>query len=79
MTEDAQNGDFVDFYVSDDGAGIAKEDLPHIFERGGGTDGGNGLGLTICRDIIESMNGRIAIEKTDGSGTTVHFTVPAAG
>ena len=78
VTEDAQNGDFVDFYVSDDGAGIAKEDLPHIFERGYGTDGGNGLGLTICRDIIESMNGRIAIEKTDGSGTTVHFTVPAA-
>ena len=78
VTEDAKNGDFIDFYVSDDGAGIAKEDLPHIFERGYGTDGGNGLGLTICRDIIESMNGRITIEKTDRSGTTVHFTVPAA-
>lgn len=68
----------VDFYVSDDGAGISKDDLPHIFERGYSTDGGNGLGLTICRDIIESMNGKIAVEKTDGNGTTIHFAVPAA-
>lgn len=54
-----------------------EADLPHIFERGYGTDGGNGLGLTICRDIIESMGGTIAVEKTDKTGTTIRFTVPS--
>ncbi len=67
---------WLDVYVTDNGSGIAPEDLPHIFERGYGTDGGNGLGLTICRDIIESAGGSIAIEKTDQTGTTIRFTVP---
>lgn len=60
----------------DNGSGIDEADLPHIFERGYGTDGGNGLGLTICRDIIESMGGHIAVEQTGTSGTTIRFTVP---
>ncbi len=64
------------FTVSDNGGGIREEDLPHIFERGYSTDGGNGLGLTICREIIESMGGSIAVEKTGKTGTTIRFTVP---
>ena len=63
--------------VTDDGSGIAPDDLPHIFERGYGTDGGNGLGLTICRDIIESTGGAIAVTETNEAGTTIAFTVPA--
>ena len=54
--DDAKD-DVVAFTVSDNGSGIADEDLPHIFERGYSRDGGNGLGLTICRDIIESAVG----------------------
>ena len=71
---DVQNA--VAFSVTDNGSGIDEADLPHIFERGYGTDGGNGLGLTICRDIIESMGGHIAVEQTGTSGTTIRFTVP---
>ena len=75
--DDAENDGMVRFSVSDSGTGISKEALPHVFERGYSTDGGSGLGLTICRDIVESMGGMIAVEKTDRSGTTVCFLVPA--
>ena len=75
--EDGEAPGVVVFSVSDNGSGISEADLPHIFERGYGTDGGNGLGLTICRDIIESMGGTIAVEKTDKTGTTIRFTVPS--
>ena len=68
--------DAVLFTVSDTGCGIAPEDLPHIFERGYSSDGGNGLGLTICRDIIEAAGGSIAVEQTGSEGTTIRFTVP---
>lgn len=75
--EDGEAPGVVVFSVSDNGSGISEADLPHIFECGYGTDGGNGLGLTICRDIIESMGGTIAVEKTDKTGTTIRFTVPS--
>ena len=67
----------VAFTVRDTGGGIAEEDLPHIFERGYSRDGGNGLGLTICRDIIEAAGGSIAVEHTGSAGTAIRFTVPA--
>ena len=69
--------DAVAFTVCDNGSGISAEDLPHIFERGYSKDGGDGLGLTICREIIESAGGTISVEKTGAEGTTVRFTVPA--
>lgn len=66
----------VSFTVSDNGSGIAAEDLPHIFERGYSADGGNGLGLTICRDILEAAGGSIAVEHTGQEGTSIRFMVP---
>ena len=65
------------FSVRDNGSGISTEDLPYIFERGYSKDGGNGLGLTICREIIESAGGSISVESTGADGTTICFTVPA--
>ena len=65
------------FSVRDSGSGISTEDLPYIFERGYSKDGGNGLGLTICREIIESAGGSISVEDTGADGTTIRFTVPA--
>ena len=65
------------FTVRDTGSGIAAEDLPHIFERGYSRDGGDGLGLTICRDILEAAGGSIAVEQTGSEGTAIRFTVPA--
>lgn len=67
------------FQVSDSGSGIAPELLPHIFERGISGGGGTGLGLPLCREIIEAHSGSIAIESQAGAGTDVVFTLPKEG
>lgn len=71
--------------VSDTGCGIEAQRLPHIFERygkkqksGGGQDTGTGLGLCICRHIVEQHGGAIWIESEEGHGTSVFFTLPGA-
>ncbi|WP_369282650.1 ATP-binding protein [Oscillibacter sp. GMB15532] len=80
-----QDGNQVLIRVSDTGAGIAPERLPHIFERyyqketsGAGQDTGTGLGLYICKHIVEQHGGAIWIESLEGHGTSVFFTLPAA-
>lgn len=69
--------------VSDTGTGIAEEQLPHVFERynkkqkSGGQDTGTGLGLYICKHIVEQHCGEIRIESEKGRGTSAFFTLPA--
>jgi len=69
--------------VADNGVGIPPEDLSRVFEAfyttgdGGGDGGGHGLGLTVCREIVSSLGGRIAVESQPGQGAT--FTVSLAG
>ena len=66
--------------ISDSGAGISDEELPHVFDRfwrGRNPDGhGAGLGLTIVKGIVEAHGGRIAVESALGEGTTFRFSVP---
>jgi len=73
--------------VADDGAGIAQEDLPFIFERsfrgdkarqqsGGQQSGESGLGLAIARSLIELQGGQIQVESTLGQGTTFTIRLP---
>ncbi|APM38692.1 histidine kinase [Clostridium kluyveri] len=69
--------------VADTGVGIGPEKLPFIFERynnkqrsGGGQDIGTGLGLYICKYIIEGHSGKIWVQSEKGKGTTVSFTLP---
>lgn len=65
--------------VEDEGVGIAPEDLPHVFElfyRGKGLGDGFGLGLTICRDLVEGMGGEVSISSRKGAGTTVEVQLP---
>lgn len=68
--------------VSDTGIGIPSSDLPHIFDRFYRADKsrsgrpGAGLGLSICRWIIEAHMGRIAVESTPGEGTTFIVELP---
>jgi signal transduction histidine kinase/DNA-binding response OmpR family regulator len=72
--------------VSDTGVGIAPADQPKVFERfkqvgDALTDKpkGTGLGLPICREIVEHHGGRIWVESEPGRGSTFSFTVPVAG
>ncbi len=71
------------FRVRDEGPGIPSDQLERIFERFQQVDssdsrkkGGTGLGLTICRKIIEQHNGKIWAESTPGCGSTFAFTLP---
>jgi signal transduction histidine kinase len=70
------------FWVSDTGAGIAAEDLPHVFDRfwkaKSAERHGAGLGLAICKGIVEAHAGRLWVESVQGQGSTFFFTVPAA-
>ena len=70
------------FSVADTGAGIAAEDVPHLFDRywqGRPTNRrGAGLGLTIAKGIIDAHGGRIWVETTPGGGSTFCFTIPLA-
>ena len=66
--------------VEDDGAGIWEEDLPYVFERFyRGGPGGFGLGLPICKDLVERMGGAVALSSERGAGTRVEITLPRCG
>ncbi len=77
-------GTHVRLTVTDTGIGIARADLPHVFERFYRADpsrsgrGGAGLGLAICRAIAEAHAGRIGIESLLGQGTCVWVELPLA-
>jgi signal transduction histidine kinase len=69
--------------VTDNGVGIPYEKQPKIFTKFYQVDasltrekGGSGLGLSICKGIIEAHGGRISLKSTPGSGTTVTFSLP---
>jgi PAS domain S-box-containing protein len=76
------HNDSVLFWVEDTGAGIATDQLPHIFDRywhGRGRDRrGAGLGLAIVKGIVDSHRGQIWVESAEGRGTTVSFTIATA-
>ena len=69
-------------WVKDSGSGIAPAELPHIFDRFWQAKKkerrGIGLGLSICKAIVEEHGGRIWAESSVGVGTTLFFTIPAA-
>ena len=67
------------FYVTDTGKGIAKENIPHVFERFAKFDSfiqGTGLGLSISQTIIQNLGGKIGVESIEGKGSTFWFTIP---
>jgi signal transduction histidine kinase len=76
--------DEVEVSVSDHGIGFAKENTKHIFEKfhtlpssgGNGQTKGTGLGLTICKKIIEAHGGRIWAESVEGEGSVFTFRLP---
>ena len=72
-------------HISDEGVGITPEDVPKLFKtfsrlRPAGYEGarGTGLGLYICKALVEGQNGAIGIEPGPRGGTVVWYTVPRA-
>jgi PAS domain S-box-containing protein len=84
-SKDTAGEDLVAFSVTDQGSGIPADQLESIFDRFTQADAsdtraksGTGLGLPICRGIVEQHGGRIWATSEPGQGTTFTFTLPAA-
>jgi signal transduction histidine kinase len=79
----ARKNDAIVVSVQDTGIGIKEEDMPRVFIRFEQLDtgmtrktGGAGLGLSICKEIIERHNGKIWVDTKFGGGSTFNFTLP---
>lgn len=77
------DGDYLKISVTDNGAGIPQQDLLHVFEHFYRAEksrsrsfGGAGLGLAICKKVIENHGGKIWAESKPDVGTTFCFTLP---
>ncbi len=81
--EVAKQDDEVIVKVMDRGTGVAPEEIDQIFEsfyrsqRTAKLAGGKGLGLTVCKRLIEAMSGRIWAQNREGGGLAVCFALPA--
>ncbi|WP_050616422.1 sensor histidine kinase [Bacillus testis] len=72
----------IDLSIADNGSGISKEDLPHIFDRfyqgekSRTAGGGTGLGLSIAKWVVDQHNGKIKVNSEEGKGTIIKITFP---
>jgi signal transduction histidine kinase len=70
-------GNLVRITVQDSGIGLDPQSLERIFDAFYTTkSGGMGMGLSICRSIVQNHGGRLWAVTNDGPGTTLQFTVP---
>lgn len=77
-------GDNIKISISDSGIGIREEDIQNLFcidskvkRKGTNNEDGSGLGLILCKEIVDKSNGTIWAESTPGLGSTFIFTIPA--
>ena len=79
-----REGDALALAVADDGIGIAKKDLPHIYDRfwqadaSRGADRGSGLGLSMVKQIAEAHGGRLDVKSAPGRGSTFTYRMAAS-
>jgi len=74
-----QKESHLEFYVQDTGSGISVDKIDKVFDRfikGDNFTQGTGLGLPICKSIIEKLNGTISVNSTFGQGTCFTFKLP---
>ena len=83
--QEVEQGNRVLISVIDTGVGVPPEKLSHLLESsvGRSTDGtagekGTGLGLLLCKDLVEKHGGRLWVDSVVGQGTSFHFTLPNA-
>lgn len=81
LLDEGQN---IEFFVKDTGSGIAADDLEHIFETyvsrdAETTKNGYGLGLPLCKIIVEKLGGHINVQSKVGEGSIFTFTFPFEG
>ncbi|EHP85780.1 cache domain-containing protein [Methanotorris formicicus] len=81
--EGFREGDYVHIKVTDNGPGIPKKEINKIFDKFYQVDsstkrkkGGSGLGLAVCKSIVEAHNGSIWVESKLGKGSTFHVLLP---
>lgn len=75
----SDDGNWIECFVDDTGIGMSKESLSHVFDRFFKVNEfvqGTGLGLPICKAIIELLGGDIYLTSELGKGTTVYFRIP---
>ena len=77
----SKQGNHMELLLADNGVGIEKEDLKHIFERlykcdKGRSEKGSGLGLSIVHQLVEKMGGNITVESVPGKGTKFMLLFP---
>ncbi len=75
-------GEYVQVTIQDNGCGIKEEDLPHIFDpyfstKERGSQKGTGIGLTVCRSVVQQHRGFITVRSAYGKGTDVSLFIPA--
>lgn len=77
------DNEIIQISVNDTGPGIPTEDIPHLFQKFYRVDnsttrtvGGTGLGLFICKKIVELYDGRIWVESEFGNGSTFYINLP---
>ncbi len=73
---------FVEIQIKDTGVGIPAENVPHLFSiekntstKGTANESGTGLGLILCKELVETQGGKIWAESTEGEGSSFYFTL----
>ncbi len=78
------NADRIELSIADNGEGIPEEAIENLFDRfyqakreSGSGYHGTGVGLAVCKALVEEMGGEISVESKQGEGTAFKFTLPA--
>ena len=81
-----RESEYAKIVIKDNGIGIAADEMPYIFEPFYRIEKsrskyikGYGLGLNLCKMIMEAQQGKIKVESSEGIGTTVELLFPSAG